>query len=59
MTRPVSDAEIARRQRIAQLREDLAQFMGAHEERGIFVWIAALTGLLSKLAEWGMEGEDG
>jgi len=28
MTRHISDAEMARRQRVAQLREDLAQFMG-------------------------------
>ena len=59
MTRSVSDTEMARRQRVAQLREDLAQFMGNHEERGIFVWIAALSAMLTRLSEWGMEGEDG
>ena len=42
-----------------ELREDLAQFMGNHEERGIFVWIAALSAMLTRLSEWGMEGEDG
>lgn len=57
--RRVSEAEMKRRQQVANLRTDLAAFMAGHSERSIDIWQAALIGLLGRLAEWAIEEPEG
>jgi hypothetical protein len=56
--RRVSESEMSRRQRVANLRTHLAGVMAGHEERSIDIWQAALLGLLGRLSEWALEDED-